>query len=378
MVYRLQSMVTSQVKTIDFIPDIPDLNPLNAIGDAIRGARDTLIAMVEQIIANPPRISDDASIKTLYQVALVPANQLSWAVFVFALIVSLLTFRAFGRIVYALIVMLIVVAVAPSYIFFMNELAKIGDSVTEAVSGIFTSQMSDSVSSIGNPLLDLMSFGGVVFWAYITTGFFVSADYAYTLMVFLIPLAFAVSAMGPRTRNVFNAFASIALVLALFGRPVAVLVLELFQGVSAVNPGSNAEFTENLLTAISFLIAVIIQLLLMIVSYLGINRVQGAIASRITSFQSQVKTSVTNLVRVRKDTSDTGRSLSPMPVIVVASAPSPRTEDNRSASTTIVNVGIAGAAAGAAIATRNPQTAAAVYQGGKKAQQLVKDGLGRR
>lgn len=373
MVIHPKSMVTS-LPALDLPNPLERLNPLNWLADAIRDARDLTIAMIEAGIANPPRISDDLAIQHLYQVTLNPASYWAWVVVVFSLVVSLLTFKAHGRILHAIVVMLVIIALSPSYVYLMNEMARLGDDLSTAVSGIYTSAMSDNLDSIGNPWLDLLSFGYVVIAAAFTLGIFWSADPAYMVMVFLLPLAFAVSAMGPRTRNVFNAFASIAIVLALVGRPVAILVLEVFQVAVDVQPGPNAVFAENLVTAMAFNVATIMQLTLMIVCYVGIKQVQGAIASQITRMQSQVKTSVMNAVRIRPDSSSAPRFSRPVPVVITNNGNSGiRTAAKREASNAIVNVGIAGAAAAAGAATGNPKVAKAVNTGGKTATRIARD-----
>ncbi|MBP6038253.1 MAG: hypothetical protein KA604_02840 [Candidatus Saccharimonas sp.] len=353
------------------VPDMAAIgfpNPLDWVADGLREARDTLVSSVEGYIAQPFRVSRSTSVQELYQVALLPTSKFAWLVVIFAVVASILTFKAFGRIAYALIVMLLAVAFAPLYVYIGNSLFAVGDDLATAASGIFTSHMPETLESTGNPIVDILTFGFPVLGAFLVFCFFYGADYMAVLALFFLPIAFSVSALGPRTRNVFNFLASLTLTLAVFGRAVSIFIIDLFQGIGSVEPGKSYTVTQNILTGLSFGLAVFVQFVLVAVTYVGIKRVQGAIASTAASIKSQVKTSVHNIARVRVVKPSTPATQRPMPVVFVnPPPPSVVKQATQGAKSVAVSVAVNTTAAAAGVITKSPTVATALHKAGTMA-----------
>ncbi len=371
----MNSLPSTSYGAIDSIPGVPDvtgwLDPFQPMSVAFRAAYKMVVDTVMGIIASPPRVSDSPSVIEYYKVALAPASFYAWVILVYAMCVAIFVWVTWRRVIHALVVFILTIALSPIYLTLMDTIMGIGDAIAAALASVFSGMTSPAeLPSIEVPLLDVISFGFLVLSALFALVFLVSADFLYALMVFALPLTFAVSAMGPRTQNAFNAVLSIALVLSLFSRAISIAVIGMFQVALVYQPRFNSTLITNMVTSASFLFAVCIQVALIVVTYMGVKKIQGNVGSYIRRSTGQIKAAVVNMVKVQQDTSGPVQPARPMPVVVVSQPQTANDRRNQSRHTRN-NVLVGGAAIAAAAAARNPSAGVKVYTAGKTAQKFV-------
>jgi hypothetical protein len=273
-----------------------DINPLHLlpnpveigfkwIASGLHNLSKGLVTLYEKLIIHPVYPNPGSWSDNLFANSLGLAEGLAYAVAIILVCVSVVWHRRAISAAHAIFNMAMIAAIGPSYFWFCDwVLSNFGERISKAflkMSEIGGGSHSGllSLPSIADPLGALFGFGSILFFGTWLVMFF----YIYALLIFFVKffglIAFALKPLGPRSEKNFNAVVSIGLVTLVFGRPLAIFILELGKLASDhLNPGTTS-FGDSFWLSASFITAIGAQIWLWWITIKTVNNVLGHVSS---------------------------------------------------------------------------------------------------
>lgn len=264
-------------------------DPFGAIADSLKNGYEQFIIWLEWFLLNPLPIDESPMAVMLGGNALGTAPFLALAIFV--VLSTLAIFAARFRIgfVRSLLTVLLMIVLAPLWYNLIGYLKDAGDGLTVAVIELFATLTNTGTEdifqmfSVGDAFWGAALFGIAVFHGIGLLFLFTAYEWVSVLVAFLGLITLALVPLGERARKALNALIAIGLVTMVFGKPIAVLSLEIGQSLGNVFDGSPSEISAFAITTVgSLIIAFWSQLLLGFLMYRGVSNVAGRVNAAIS------------------------------------------------------------------------------------------------
>lgn len=252
-------------RMLQLFPGFPDLNPfdlvMKSLSDKILGLFAWITKILQTLILQAPDASNNQFLAVLYGEAWGLSSILIIGVTITIISVAMFWQKRLKSIPEVLGIALLIGVGSPFYWTFIDTMATIGNSLSEAVMKVPTgssttlltpgSPLNGSVLVIANAgnILGLVVFGFIAFFlAAIQT----NIVGVYIVMIILVKffglIVLALSPLGNRAKQVLEWLTSLAIVSLIFGRLFIIVVLQFGLLVNSIIPGSaifnliNAEF----------------------------------------------------------------------------------------------------------------------------------------
>lgn len=296
---------------------------------------------------------------SLYQISGSWALWIAYSLFMLILLIGgvLAKGKAIGH---AFIVWIFVTAFAPVWIELINTMSRAGNDLAAAMD-FYDPKVSQGLP-LDNPALGVLIFLYNIMWAYILAALIVSFEWIIVAVKFTGMVAYSVSAVGKRSRQIAQMLFAVGIVATLLGRAAAQFNIEIGQIMRDTIPGGNTMVIGGTIFLISHVTAIGWIIMLTIGSYKGIQAIEGRIVALV---KGAVVTTIRHTLKVRMDQLRRPQ-MTPQPVYMVPQKGpngSPVRDATRRA-TRSAGRKATGAASKAALAAGHPWLAAGVRAGG--------------
>lgn len=261
------------------------LDPWGSLRDLLVDAYEYMVEFFQSAIVSPVRVSDAGILPIVYSSTLNLAVYFGYLIVVFALVVSVLTFRKGVRLTKAIgIWVLVGTAGAAIWIPTVNLMTEFGDDLSAVAAGIYTPP--DTVSG-GAPWLptdigwSILGLGNSLLGGLLLTVLLQNYEFLIILFKAIGPVAIVVGAIGPRAQKFANLILAAGLVATAVGRPFAVFFMEMGEVAVHTFPGGSSALGAMWYTVGSYYLAFLSQITLMFALYKGIAAVEGFVSSRV-------------------------------------------------------------------------------------------------
>lgn len=267
------------------------LDPLGSLSNALQTAFAAIVEIFQHFIAIPMSLDGAPFVTYLYGNALGVYEYLAMLVLVVTSVIALFIKRgrpAFGQ---AIVVALVVGALGPMWFYVFDQLSLLGDSLSvaanlnpkiEGVDGVNVITLAFPALKVQDVLMSLLTFSPLVFFMYTLFSVFVSYSFLAVVVKFLGLILFSLLALGDRTRKVFSFLTAVGLVAVVIGKPVAVLLISIGQGIASITAVFNEGFIQGIILNGSLIIAILIQPVLVFLMYKGVSPIVGKVAAAVT------------------------------------------------------------------------------------------------
>lgn len=322
--------------TIPSLPGVPNLPSLPKAGDvagslvnSLFGGLKNLIldaytAMTEELqkfLSNPPGYSNSAGLPGLYGSGTTLASYLAYMLLIMMIILAAVFFSG-KRLKDAFVAWIIISVMAPIWVQFVDWLRSVGNTLARLVDFYTPPEGKEplSIPDIATLGLAIPLIGFCLFFGGMLAMLIASYDIIIMMVKFSGLVAYSVSSIGKRMKQLTNLIFAFGLVATVFGKMFAVLVLDLGQVMVWTFPLGKTPFGAGAYTISSYLLAIIVQVTLVFACYKAVVEVEGRLGAlvkgtTVSAIREVVKVDVT---RIRKT-----QEIQPMPVIVVNQDPGP-------------------------------------------------------
>lgn len=355
------------VPTIPSIPNLPSLpGPGDMVNSLFGGLKNLILeaykAMtgeLQNFLGDPPAYSNSAGLPGLYGSGTSLASYLAYMLLIMSIMLAAVFFSG-KHLKDAFVVWIIVLIMAPLWVQFVDMLRSWGNTLAGAVDFYTPPEGKEALSlpeapslGLAIPLIAFCLFFGGMLAAWIAT-----YDVIVMVAKFSGLIAYSVSSLGKRMKQMTNLIFAFGLVATVFGKAFAVLVLDIGQVMVWTFPLGKTAIGAGVYTMASYIFAMIVQITLVFACYKAIVEVEGRLRTMVkgtttSAIREVIKVDVT---RIRKS-----QEVQPMPVVVVNQNPGPtRTEKVKKAGRYGTK-----AASSAALLAGHPELATKINRFGK-------------
>lgn len=266
------------------------LDPIGYLSEILLEAYLWMVRIFQQLYATPMTLGGTDYVAYLYGNALGVAEYLSMGVTFVLLTLAFFIKRARVSLAHAVLVLLAVAIFSPFWFAGLDEVERTGDLLTATMLAITTIGGGSTSPMINLPSsLDLGNAAMTMFMFWPTAGFGItlaSVFVAYEGMIVFVKfaglLSFSLMAFGERSRKVFSFLMSLGIVCMVLGRPVAVTIINVIQGIALSIPNVSPAFVTTVAVIAGFFTALIAQPILLFLTYRSVSGVVGRVAASVT------------------------------------------------------------------------------------------------
>ncbi len=266
-------------------------DPFALLTDKFREMYQSMVELFEWLILDPPTLGQNPITTFLYGNAMGAAPLLAVVVLSFTMVMAIFWSKRRAAFARAALVFVAVIVLTPLWYELIAAFEQMGDDLSGAMMGMFDQFATDTSGK--RVLLPIIAITDVVL-AGVTLAFaaalvtilmaiFTGYEFITVAFGFLGLLSFALLALGPRARKIFNFLVSMGIVSMVLGRPTAMFFIDLGQWYASTLANTPmAAFITGLVTVASLFIAIAAQFALLILTYVSVSRVAGLVDARIT------------------------------------------------------------------------------------------------
>lgn len=255
-------------------------NPFDWLSGAISGLAKSEVGMFEQSIISPPPQPPHNWVDYLYGNAVGVSGLLSVGLTILLLSIAVIKHSTTSKFAMSFIMSCLVGVLAPIWFAAMNWLVGLGTNLATWAQFYHPHDLV-SLPNTNNPLGQIIALGAI----FGVGSLVVLAFFAYSIVIVAVTFfglpAMVLFPLGERARGFLNWIITLGLVSMVFGRPVAIVILEISKFLSDALANGNW-FFETFILIGGFAMALIAQVILVVMLHTQVDKVTGAVKSQVT------------------------------------------------------------------------------------------------
>lgn len=340
------------------------LDPLSGLSDAVVSGYKWMTKALEKFLMSPiTNMSDNAAIRLIVSSQANLAMYLAYVTLGLMLIVAVFLMKG-KKLGHALAVWAILSVLTPIWVDLVLAMRDFGIQLAELVTKLDLPTASTSLNDplFDEPIIGILFMGIALMLGGLVASLVVGNEFIIVFfMIWWMP-AFAISAIGERSKKVSNIILAFGLTSTMFSRASISFFLDM--GTWAIDslPFGNTAFGAAVLTIASYLFALVFQLVLVVAMYHAVTAIEGKIKAAVAG--TAVAT-IKHVVKVDMRQWLKNRHQQPMPVTVVNPQPS-RSSRVREQTKKVAKQAAVNSAAAGATAAGQPQMGIVIKTYGSK------------